>query len=167
MQSVARTQTMVSVYPAAHIRPLWRVHSHGTPPPQRAAKTQQKSATACCCIAARLRSVGFLASNPPTPLEIPPPPRVTFTLAQKAYEIGAKENFYNFYLAPKLIYTVILWYRFVVQSPPPPPHVGGEPARQKGGEHKGGKVPCKRRVTQGARGMLLLRFNGVVPSKAM
>ena len=28
----------------------------------------------------------------------------------------AKENFYK---APKLIYTAILWYNFVVQSPPP------------------------------------------------
>ena len=61
---------------------------------------------------------------------------------------------------PKLIYNVILWYRFVVrlrpcvtfrlvvvslrgpgQSPvvrPPPPSPGGEPARQKGGDFKGG-----------------------------
>ena len=30
--------------------------------------------------------------------------------------LGAKDNFYK---APKLIYTVILWYSFVVQSPPP------------------------------------------------
>ena len=38
----------------------------------------------------------------------------TVTLAQKASEIlgtkGAKENFYK---APKLIYTVILWCRFM------------------------------------------------------
>ena len=42
-------------------------------------------------------------------------------LAQKAQKIlgteGAKENFYK---APKLIYSVILWYSFVVQSPPAP-----------------------------------------------
>ena len=31
---------------------------------------------------------------------------------------GAKENFYK---APKLIYTVRVWYSFVVQFPPPPP----------------------------------------------
>ena len=36
--------------------------------------------------------------------------------------------------APKLIYTVILWYKFAVCPPPQ----GGEPARQKGGEFKGG-----------------------------
>ena len=37
--------------------------------------------------------------------------------------LGAEENFYK---APKLIYTVILWYRFVVQSPHPPAE--GEPS---------------------------------------
>ena len=45
----------------------------------------------------------------------------------------------NFYKAPKalnLIFTVILWYRFVVRSPPP--LLGGEPARQKRGDFKGG-----------------------------
>ena len=31
-----------------------------------------------------------------------------------------KENFYKAPKVPKLIYTVILWYRFVVCAPPPP-----------------------------------------------
>ena len=59
-------------------------------------------------------------------MQIPPPPslRGNRHLAQKAQEIlgaeGARENFYKALKAPKLIYTVILWYRFVVQSPPPP-----------------------------------------------
>ena len=44
-----------------------------------------------------------------------------------------------FYKVPKLIYTVILWYSFVVQSPPPPPQranhhdIGGQITRR-GGE---------------------------------
>ena len=74
--------------------------------------------------------------SPPPPFGTPPPRGGTITLAQKAWKIsgseGAKENFYK---APKLIYTVILWYSFVV--PPPPP--GGEPARQKGGDFKRGE----------------------------
>jgi hypothetical protein len=45
-------------------------------------------------------------------------------LAQKAWMIlgakGATENFYKAPNAPKLIYTVILWYSFVVQPLPPP-----------------------------------------------
>ena len=58
-----------------------------------------------------------------SPLNTPPPPQAgnRHPFAQKAKEIpGAKENFYKLPKAPKLIYTVILWYRFVVQSPPPP-----------------------------------------------
>ena len=38
---------------------------------------------------------------------------------------AGKENFYKAPNAPKLIYTVILWCSFVVQSPPPPE---GEPS---------------------------------------
>ena len=58
--------------------------------------------------------------NPPPPFATPPPPRggtVTWP----------KENFYK---APKLISTVILWYSFVVQS-----HhdIGGEITRGGGG----------------------------------
>ena len=49
---------------------------------------------------------------------------------------GAKENFYNAPKTPKLIYTAILWDRFVVRPPPPAPEGGA--ARQKGG---GFKVP--------------------------
>ena len=57
--------------------------------------------------------------NPPLP-----PGGGNGHLAQKASEIlGAKEKFYK---APKLICTVILWYRFVVQSPPLP--TGGKPS---------------------------------------
>ena len=37
-----------------------------------------------------------------------------------------------------MIYTVILWYSFVVESPPPP--CGGEPSRHWWGDYKGGKV---------------------------
>ena len=74
-------------------------------------------------------------------MTITPPPLLGGNghLAQKAWKIlgaaGAKENFNK---APKLFYTVILWYSFVVQSPPPPrgepslhgcpPPPGGEPA---------------------------------------
>ena len=46
--------------------------------------------------------------------------------------LGAKENFYK---APKLIYTVILWFSFVVQPPPPP---GGGNRHDVGGEITGG-----------------------------
>ena len=35
-----------------------------------------------------------------------------------AVNFGAKENFYKAPKAPKLIYTVTLWYSFVMQSPP-------------------------------------------------
>ena len=57
---------------------------------------------------------------------VPPPPLwgKKRHLAQKAKKIlgakGAKESLYKASKAPKLIYTVILWCRFVVQSPPPP-----------------------------------------------
>ena len=34
---------------------------------------------------------------------------------------GAKETFYKAPKVPKLIYTVILWYSFVVRPPPPLP----------------------------------------------
>ena len=55
-------------------------------------------------------------------------------LAQKAQKIlGAKENFYK---APKLVYTVILWYRFVVQSPPLP--WGGTDLTKGGRVQRGG-----------------------------
>ena len=58
----------------------------------------------------------------------------TVTLAQKAQEIlgaeGAKENLDK---APKLIYTVILWYRFAVRSPP-----RGGGGATKGGRFQGG-----------------------------
>ena len=60
--------------------------------------------------------------TPSPPFETPPPQGGTVTFAQKAQEIlsaeGAKENVYK---APKLIYTVILWYSFVVRPPPPLP----------------------------------------------
>ena len=78
------------------------------------------------------------------PIEIPPPPTGgTVTLAQKAEEIlgaeGAKENVYKALKAPKLIYTVILWYRFVVRPPPPPgggnQHFVTAPHPPGGGDH--------------------------------
>ena len=80
---------------------------------------------------------------PPPPFEPPSLGGGGVTLAQKVHEIpgaeGAKEIFHK---APKLIYAVILWYRFVVRPPPParppggdrhfmtapPPRKGGEPA---------------------------------------
>ena len=67
---------------------------------------------------------------PYTPLEPPPPPlqfptpwggMVTWPNKHRKY-VAPKKNFYK---APKLIYTVILWYRFVVQCPPP---FGGGPS---------------------------------------
>ena len=81
----------------------------------------------------------WLPPPPPLPpFAVPPPPRGGGDghLAQKASKIpGAKENFYK---APKLIYTEILWYSFVVQSPPPPVggdrhDIGGEITRGGGG----------------------------------
>ena len=48
-------------------------------------------------------------------LEPPPPPG-----GGPSQEIlGAKGKFYKAPKVPKLIYTVILWYRFVVCPPPP------------------------------------------------
>ena len=48
----------------------------------------------------------------------PPPPRgSTVTLVRKAYD--AKEKFYKALKATKLIYTLILCYRFVARFPPP------------------------------------------------
>ena len=67
------------------------------------------------------------------------PPGANRYLAQKAWEIpgakGAKEKFYKAPNTPKLIYTVILWYHFVVNPPPPPlggsrHDVGGEITRE-------------------------------------
>ena len=82
---------------------------------------------------------GVRAIYPPP--EIPPPSREgTVTLAQKAWEIlgteGTKENFYT---ALKLIYTVILWYRFVVRPPPPPrgePSLCDRPPPPRGGNRR-------------------------------
>ena len=84
------------------------------------------SDVACCRSTANVRgaAAGALSHKPQSPdsktiSRPPPPPRGgTVTLAQKAQEIlGGKEIFYK---APKLIYTVILWYRFVVRPPTPP-----------------------------------------------
>ena len=105
-------------------------------------------------------------STSPPPFVIPPPPPQGGEghVAQKAQKIpgakGAKENFYK---APKLIYTVILWYSFVVQSPPPPwggepslrdrPPPRGKPSRQWWGDYKGmGRYPrVERPVPSGER----------------
>ena len=62
-------------------------------------------------------------------LFIPPPPPLagggTITWPKKHRKYWApKKIFYKAPKAPKLIYTVILWYSFVVQSPPPPPKGG-------------------------------------------
>ena len=85
----------------------------GTPPSQRPV-TWPRSASAST----------VNGGKPPPPLAIPPPPGNRH-LAQKALKIpGAKGAKGNLYKAPKLIYTVILWYSFVVQCPPPR---GGEP----------------------------------------
>ena len=63
---------------------------------------------------------------------------------------GAKENFYK---ALKLIYTVILWYRFVVRPPPPP---RGEPSFcdcPPPPPPRGGHRPDKRgEISRGAEG---------------
>ena len=70
-------------------------------------------------------------------------------MAQKARKIpGAERAKEKFYKAPKLIYTVILWYSFVVQSPLPqggepslhdcPPPRGGTGLTKGGGLQRGG-----------------------------
>ena len=64
---------------------------------------------------------------PPPPLAIPGGNRDWAPKAEKIQGAeGAKEKFYK---APKLIYSVILWYSFVVQFPAPPPPPWGEPSR--------------------------------------
>ena len=96
----------------------------------------------------------------PSPLKSPPSPLPrwgTVTLAQKALEIqgaeGTKENSSKAPKAPKLIYTVILWYRFVVRPPPPLPGGGGPSLcdRPPTGPTKGGRFQregglSKRRI---------------------
>ena len=55
--------------------------------------------------------------------------------------LGAKGAEEDFHKAPKLIYTVILWYSFVVQSPSPPQRGGtitSGPSRHWWGDYKGG-----------------------------
>ena len=79
---------------------------------------------------------------PPPPLAMPPPPSGLWggnrLLAQKVRKIpgaeGAKEHFYN---VPKLIFTVILWYSFVAQSPRPPRPPRGGTGLTKGGRLQG------------------------------
>ena len=65
----------------------------------------------------------------------PSPPWGKHHLAQKAWKIpgaeGAKENFDKVPNARTLIHTVILWYSFVVQSPPPPPNADAHPSAHK------------------------------------
>ena len=51
-----------------------------------------------------------------------------------------------FHKAPKLIYTVILWYRFVVQPPPPPRLGGGGVTPLVGRLQGGGGVHCTNRA---------------------
>ena len=65
---------------------------------------------------------GYLPRLKSHPLETPPPPR------GEPSPWPRKHRKYQAPKAPKLIYTVILWYRFVVQSPPPPPPRGGGPS---------------------------------------
>ena len=87
---------------------------------------------------------------PPPPLLKPPR---TVTVARKAWEIlgaeGTEENSYKAPKVPKLMYTVIPWYRFVVWFPhrggdshlvTPPPFGGGNRPDKRGGGFKGGGV---------------------------
>ena len=65
----------------------------------------------------------------PPPLAIPPPPwggTVTWPKKHRKHQ------------APELIYTVILRYNFVVQSPPSPPLWGGTVTTLGGGIARGG-----------------------------
>ena len=109
-------------------------------PPQKFGERQREP-----CHTSRKALTAKRYPAPPPPLELTPPRWGTVTLAQKAQEIlgakGAKENFYK---APKLIYTVILWYRFVVRFPPPPR--GGEPSLC---DPRGGTSPTKGGTFQG------------------
>ena len=82
---------------------------------------------------------------------LPPPPRPPVGgdrhLAQQALKVlgakGAREDVHKAPEAPKLIYTVILWYGLAVQSPLPPPplrdrHFMTVPRPPMGGITRGG-----------------------------
>ena len=98
-----------------------------------------------------------MATLPP-PLQPPPPPGGDRSLGPKSVENTRCRrrggNFYKAPMAPKLIYTVILWYSVVVRPPPPlagggepshhdrppppPPSPGGGTVMTKGGGFQGG-----------------------------
>ena len=99
-------------------------------------------------ISPHVRTSGTLYS-----LQSPPPPwGENRHLGPKSMENTRRQRhqrkFYRPPKAPKLIYTLILWYSFVVQfSPSPrvgnrhivtPPPWGGEPSRHWWGDYKGG-----------------------------
>ena len=64
--------------------------------------------------------------RPPPPPFNPPPPGGTVTWPKKHRKYQApKAPKKMFYRVLKLIYTVILWYSFVVRFQPPPPPRGG------------------------------------------
>ena len=73
----------------------------------------------CRC---RIGVEGSVFGRPTTlyPLCNPPPPGGgTVTWPKKHRKYWALKEFYKVLKAPKLIHTVILWYNFVVQPPPP------------------------------------------------
>ena len=78
---------------------------------------------------------------PPPPLQ-PPPTGGEPSLGPKSIATNRRQR--KFYEAPKLIYTVILWYIFVVQSAPPP--WGGTGLTKGGRLQGGGGTPINARL---------------------
>ena len=84
-----------------------------------------------------IRSTLYPPCNPPPPLAIPPPlgGGGGRSLGPKSIQNTRRQRkFDKMPKAPKLIHTVILWYNFVVQPPPP---LWREPSRHWWGDYKG------------------------------